>query len=161
QQIERAGRIAALALNLSSSTRQFFKDLGQVDAGYGDLLAAEQQSLAVQRELDRREELKPLVARATETLQRLRQVIEALSGKYIDYRLNRSIESIRFMLDRDGDHFYEAVTSPSHPQRDGDLLTFVFGQLELAGRHEYRIALTGDPRSSYQWTPGQEINVTI
>jgi hypothetical protein len=161
QQIERAGRIAALALNLSSSTRQFFKDLGQVDAGYGDLLAAEQQSLAVQRELDRREELKPLVARASETLQRLRQLIEALSGKYVDYRVNRAVESIRFMLDRDGEHFYEAVTSPSHPQRDGDLLTFVFSQLELAGRHEYRVVLTGDPKSSYQWAPGQEISVTI
>ncbi len=161
QQIERAGRIAALALNLSSSTRQFFKDLGQVDAGYGELLDAEQGSLAMQRELDRREELKPLVGRATETLQRLRQLIEGLSGKYVDYRMNRSIESIRFMLDRDGEHFYEAVTSPSHPQREGDLLTFVFSQLELSGRHEYRVVLTGDPKSSYQWAPGQEISVTI
>ena len=53
---------------------------------------------------------------------------EALAGKYIDYRVNRSVESIRFMLDRDGEHFYEAVTAPSHPQRDGDLLTFVFSQ---------------------------------
>ncbi len=161
QQIERAGRIAALALNLSSSTRQFFKDLGQVDAGYGELLDAEQSSLAVQRELDRREELKSLVVRATDTLTRLRRLIEALSGKYVDYRINRAIDSIRFLLDRDGEHFYEAVTSPSHPQRDGDLLTFVFGQLELQGRHEYRVVLTGDTKSSYQWAPGQELSVTI
>ncbi len=161
QQVERAGRIAALALNLSSSTRQFLKDLGQVDAGYTDLLAAEQGTLALQRELDRREELRPLVVRATETLQRLRQVIEALAGKYVDYRINRAIESLRFLLDRDGEQFYEAVTSPSFPQREGDLLTFVWSQLELAGRHEYRVVLAGDPKASYQWAPGQEISVTI
>ena len=161
QQIERASRLIALALNLSPSTRQFFKELGQVDAGYTELLDAEQGLLAVQRELDRREELRPLVVRSTDTLQRLRRLVDALAGKYVDYRQNRNIESIRFMLDRDGEHFYEAVTSPSHPQRDGDLLTFVFTQLELSGRHEYRVVLTGDPRASAQWAVGQELSVTL
>lgn len=161
QQIERASRLIALALNLSPSTRQFFKDLGQVDGGYTELLDAEQGLLAVQRELDRREELRPLVVRSTDTLQRLRRLVDALAGKYVDYRQNRNIESIRFMLDRDGEHFYEAVTSPSHPQRDGDLLTFVFTQLELSGRHEYRVVLTGDPRASAQWAVGQELSVTL
>ena len=87
--------------------------------------------------------------------------MDALAGKYVDYRLNRSIDSIKFLLDRDGEHFYEAVTSPSHPQRDGDLLTFVFSQLELAGRHEYRVVLTGDPKASIPWAVGQELSITI
>jgi hypothetical protein len=94
-------------------------------------------------------------------MQRLRRLIEALAGKYVDYRLNRTIESIRFLLDRDGEHFYEAVTAPSHPQRDGDLLTFVFSQLELAGRHEYRVVLTGDPRANAAWAVGQELSVSV
>ena len=161
QQIERASRIVALALSLSPSSRQFFKDLGQVDASYTDLLDQEQGILATQRELDRREELRPLVGRATDTLERLRKLVDALAGKYVDYRLNRSIDSIKFLLDRDGEHFYEAVTSPSHPQRDGDLLTFVFSQLELAGRHEYRVVLTGDPKASIPWAVGQELSITI
>ncbi len=161
QQLERAGRTVALALELSSSSRQFFKDLSQVDTSYSELLEAERGVLATQRELDRREELRPLVVRATETLSRLRHLVDALAGKYVDYRINRAIESIKFLLDRDGEHFYEAVTSPSHPQREGDLLTFVFSQLDLAGKHEYRIVLTGDPRSSYQWAPGQELSVTV
>ncbi|MEZ4455799.1 MAG: type VI secretion system baseplate subunit TssK [Gemmatimonadales bacterium] len=161
QQIERASRIAALALSLSASSRQFFKDLGQVDAGYAELLDAEQGMLATQRDLDRREELRPLITRAGDTLARLRRLVEALAGKYVDYRLNRSVESIRFLLDRDGEHFYEAVTSPSHPQRDGDLLTFVFSQLELSGRHEYRVVLTGDKTSSAHWAVGQELSVSI
>ncbi|MEO8451210.1 MAG: hypothetical protein ABI647_15545 [Gemmatimonadota bacterium] len=161
QQIERARRLVALGLSLSASTRQFFKDLGQVDASYTELLESEQGALLSPRELDRREELRPLVVRAGETLQRFRQLIEALAGKYVDYRLNRAIESIRFLIDADGDHFYETVSSPSHPQRDGDMLTFVFGQLELPGNFEYRVVLTGDPKSSYQWTPGQEMSVTI
>lgn len=161
QQIDRASRLIALALSLSASSRQFFKDLGQVDAAYTELLDAEQGMLATQRDLDRREELRPLVARATDTMLRLRRLVEALAGKYVDYRQNRAIESIRFMLDRDGEHFYEAVTAPSHPQRDGDLLTFVFTQLDLAGRHEYRVVLTGDPRANAQWAIGQELSVTV
>lgn len=161
QQIERAGRMVALALDLSASSRQFFKELSQVDASYSDLLEAEHGVLGTQRELDPRAELRPLVTRASETLGRLRQLAEALAGKYIDYRINRTVESLRFLLDRDGEHFYEAITAPSHPQRDGDLLTFVFSQLDLAGRHEYRIVLTGDPRSSHQWAPGQELSVTV
>jgi hypothetical protein len=161
QQIERTGRLVALALHLSSSTRQFFKDLSTVDASYTELLESERGNLATQRELDRRLDLRPLLVRATEALQRLRQLVEALAGKYVDYRINRSVESVRFMLDRDGEHFYEAVSSPSHPQRDGDLLTFVFSSLELAGRHEYRVVLTGDPRSSYQWDVGKELTVTL
>jgi hypothetical protein len=161
QQIERANRLVALGLDLSASSRQFFKELSQVDASYSELLEAEHGLLGTQRELDPRSELRPLVIRATESLGRLRQLAEALAGKYIDYRINRTVESIRFLLDRDGEHFYEAVTAPSHPQRDGDLLTFVFSQLDLAGRHEYRVVLTGDPRSSHQWAPGQELSVTI
>ncbi len=161
QQIDRANRLIALALSLSPSSRQFFKDLGQVDASYSELLDSEQGVLRTARDLDRREELRPLAARAMETLTRLRRLVAALAGKYVDYRLNQSIESIRFMLDRDGEHFYEAVSSPSHPQREGDLLTFVFTQLELTGRHEYRIVLTGDPRSTAGWAVGQELSVSI
>jgi hypothetical protein len=82
------------------------------------------------------------------TLSRARRLVEALEGKYIDFRLNRSIESLRFLLDRGGEHFYMAVTTPGHPQREGDVLTFVFSQLNLAGRHEYRIVLFGDPGTS-------------
>lgn len=161
QQIEHASRLVALALKLSPSSRQFFKELGQVDGSYTELLETEDSVRLAARDLDRRAELRPLVVRATESLQRLRQLVEALAGKYIDYRLNRTIESIRFLIDRDGEHFYEAVTAPSHPQRDGDLLTFVFSQMELPGNREYRVVLTGDPRTSYQWAVGQEISVTL
>jgi hypothetical protein len=132
-----------------------------VDGSYTELLETEDSVRLAARDLDRRAELRPLVVRATESLQRLRQLVEALAGKYIDYRLNRTIESIRFLIDRDGEHFYEAVTAPSHPQRDGDLLTFVFSQMELPGNREYRVVLTGDPRTSYQWAVGQEISVTL
>ncbi len=66
------------------------------------------------------------------------------------------------MLDRDGEQFsLKPVSSPSHPQREGDLLTFVFTQLELAGRHEYRVVLTGDPRAAAGWAVGQELSVSI
>ncbi|MBC7895251.1 MAG: type VI secretion system baseplate subunit TssK, partial [Cytophagaceae bacterium] len=161
QQIERANRLVAVGLSLSSSSHQFFTDLGQLDASYTELLRQLDEIQRTDPDLDRREEVRPVVVRATETLRRLRRLMEALSGKYVDYRLNRSIESIRFMLDRDGEHFYEAVAPLSYPQREGSLLTFVFSQLDLTGNHEYRIVLTGDPGASAQWLLGTELTVNI
>jgi hypothetical protein len=161
QQVERASRLVAVGLSLSASSHQFFTDLGQLDGSYTELLRVLDETQRTDPDLDRREELRPIVNRAGETLRRLRRLMEALAGKYVDYRLNRSLESIRFMLDRDGEHFYEAVAPLSYPQRDGSLLTFVFSQLDLQGRHEYRIVLTGDAGSNAIWAVGQELSVNV
>jgi hypothetical protein len=138
----------ALALDLSAATQLFFTTLAGTDASYAVLLEEERNSLAAQRQISPRADLRESVARADATLVRLADLCQALEGKYVDYRVNRSVDSLRFLLDRDGDHFYMAVATPGHPQREGDLLTFVFSQMSLTGRHEYRVVLLGDRRGS-------------
>jgi hypothetical protein len=161
QEIDRAGRRVALALDLSAATRAFFTTLAGADASYSALLEEERGSLATRRRLTPRTDLRVPLARAEATLARLAELCQALEGKYVDYRINRSADSLRFLVDNDGDHFYLAVATPGHPQREGDLLTFVFSQLSLAGRHEYRVVLLGDPQGISSWEVGEELWVDL
>lgn len=161
QQVDRVGRRIAVALDLSASTRAFFQMLSGADASYGVLLEEERDALARARELSPRADLGEAVARAEQTLLRIRRLVEALEGKYIDYRINRSVEAVTFLLDRGGEEFYVAAGTPGHPQREGDILTFVFSDLRLSGQHEYRVVLTGDPKEISAWTVGEELRVDL
>jgi hypothetical protein len=161
EEIERAGRRVALALDLSTATQSFFSTLAGADASYALLLEEERGALSAGRRLSARADLRVPVARAEATLVRLADLCQALEGKYVDYRVNRAADSLRFLLDHDGDHFYLAVATPGHPQREGDLLTFVFSQLSLAGRHEYRVILLGDPQGISSWGIGEELWVDL
>jgi len=161
QEIDRAGRRVALALDLSAATQHFFSTLAGTDASYAVLLEEERGALAAQRQISPRADLRESVERAEATLVRLAGLCQALEGKYVDYRVNRSVDSLRFLLDRDGDHFYLAVATPGHPQREGDLLTFVFSQMSLTGRHEYRVVLLGDPQGISSWQIGDELWVDL
>ncbi len=161
EQVERLGRRVALALDLSSSTQAYFQTLSGADAGYGDLLEEERGILAARRDTGARSDLRVALSRAGDTLQRIRRLVEALEGKYVDYRVNRSVDAVKFLLDRQGEQFYVAAATPGHPQREGDLLTFVFSQLSLTGRHEYRLVLLGDPQGTSGWQVGDELNVDL
>ncbi|MEO8226353.1 MAG: hypothetical protein ABI637_02930, partial [Gemmatimonadota bacterium] len=161
EQLDRLGRRIALALDLSSSTQSYFQTLAGADATYTDLLAEERAVLGARRERSGREDLRQSLARADDTLRRIRQLAEALEGKYVDYRVNRSVDAVKFLLDRQGEQFYVAVATPGHPQREGDLLTFVFSQLSLTGRHEYRLVLLGDPQGTSSWQVGDELQVDL
>ncbi len=161
EQVDRLGRRVALALDLSSSTQSYFQTLAGADASYGDLMEEERGVLAARRESGARDDLRQALARADDTLRRLRRLVEALQGKYVDYRVNRAVDAVKFLLDRQGEQFYVAVATPGHPQREGDLLTFVFSQLALTGRHEYRLVLLGDPQGTSGWQPGDELQVDL
>ena len=161
EQVERLGRRVALALDLSSSTQAYFQTLAGADATYGDLLAEERAVLAARHDRTGREDLRAALSRADDALRRIRRLLEALEGKYVDYRINRSVDAVKFLLDRQGEQFYVAVATPGHPQREGDLLTFVFSQLALTGRHEYRLVLLGDPQGTSGWQVGDELNVDL
>lgn len=161
REIERAGRRIAVALDLSAATRHFFQTLAGADASYGVLLEEERQALAHGRERGVREEMRPALERAGWTLERLRRLCDALEGKYVDFRVNRALDQLKFLLDRGGEEFYIAVATPGHPQRDGDLLTFVFADMSLTGRHEYRVVLLGDPHGITAWQPGEALRADV
>ena len=160
REVERAGRRVALGLDLSESTRLYFSELGQADASYGTLLEEERELLVKPRESAKPVDLSVAVSRADTTLARLRRLVEALEARYIDYRINRSVESLRFLLDNDGEQFFLSVATPGHPQRDLETLTFVFGQLSLAARQRYRLVFIGDTDAS-PWQPGETFRVDI
>lgn len=161
REVERAARRVAIALDLSTATQLFVQSLTAVDAGYVGLLEEERQALSRGRDWQPGGELRHSLDLAAQTLARLRALCRALEGKYVDYRVNSSIGALRFLLDREGEEFYLAVGTPGHPQGDGNLLTFVFGNLSLAGRHEYRVVLLGDPQGISEWRPGETLHVDV
>lgn len=161
REVERAARRVAIALDLSGATQHFFEMLSGADADYTGLLEEERSALTRGREWRSREELRTALERVEHTLVRLRRLGEALEGKYVDYRVNRSLGSLRFLLDRGGDHFYIAVATPGYPQREGNLTTFVFANMSLTGHHEYRVVLLGDPQGISEWAPGEELRVDL
>jgi hypothetical protein len=160
REVERAGRRVALALDLSESTRLYFAELGQADASYGNLLEEERDALTRPRELGSRADLQVAVSRANGTLERMRRLGDALEARYIDYRLSRSIESLRFLLDGEGEQFFLSVATPGHPQRDLETLTFVFSQLNLASRQRYRLVFLADAQAQ-PWQPGESFRVDV
>lgn len=163
QQIDRAGRHVAIALELSAATRLYFRTLTLrgADADYDRLMDEERQSLAARREWSAREDVRYSLDHAEQTLGRLLRLFEALEARYVDYRINRSIDSLRFLLDEGGEGFYMAIATPGHPQRAGDVLTFDFTQLNLPGQHEYRVLLVGDGQAPWQVGDALEVDVRV
>lgn len=161
QQVDRAGRRIALALDLSESTAFFLKALSSADASYGAILEEERNVLAGNREVGILDDLRVHLQRAEDTLTRIRRLGEALTGKYVDYRINKAIDSLRFLVDGAGEGFYVSVATPAHPHREGDLLTFAFSQLSLTGHHEYRVILLGDPQGISEWQLGDQLRVDL
>jgi hypothetical protein len=90
------------------------------------------------------------VQRTTDGLQRLHRLEQALEGKYIDFRISPSLESLNFVFDRGGEAFYQSVSRPSRPQVFNQELTFVFARLKLEGREAYRLILMGEPEARFE-----------
>ena len=125
------------------------------------LLEAERNSLRGDRERVMRADLRLELTRAEQAVARVRTLLHALEGRYVDFRLNGAVDALRFLIDQGGEQFYTVVTAPGHAQRDGDLLTFAFPQLSLSGRHEYRLLILADPGGVSNWEIGDELRPSI
>lgn len=163
--VERMGRRVALALDLSAATRLFLHAVSSADAGYEVLLDEERQALARRRGAAAQEvehgDVSRALARAEDTVRRVRDLGAAVEGKYVDFRLNRAVDALRFILERGGEGFYTAVATPAHPRRDGDTLTFDFSPLQLPARQEYRVLLVGDAQGESPWRLGEAFPVDV
>jgi hypothetical protein len=146
QQMYRLIRSAAIYLDLSPPTVSYFQMLGEAgETEFIPLLEQERQMLAMAREWSMHPDLGQDVQRILGGLQRLQRLEEALEGKYIDFRVSPSLESLNFVFDRGNDAFYQSVSRPSRPQVFNQELTFVFARLKLEGREAYRLILMGEP----------------
>src|SRR5262249_46546197 len=86
---------------------------------------------------------------------------QALEGKYMDYRISPSLESINFVFDRtSGDPvLYRSVATPARPMAHGQEITFVFAPLRLEARESYRLILVGDPKARF--VPGDRLTAEL
>lgn len=157
--IDRTSRRVALALDLSPATRSYFGLLAQSDTSYGALVD-EEIVLSGQRASASYDDLAHSLERAERSLRNLRQLLHALSGKYLDYRINPAVEALRFLIDDNGEKFFVAVAAPAHAHREGDMLTFPFNQLTLPGGHEYRAVLVGSDGAT-DFVVDDVLNVTV
>jgi hypothetical protein len=152
QQMTQLIRSAALFLSLSPPTREYFRLLGDIgETEFVSMLEAEGEALEMGRRWSVHDDLGPEVKKAEVALARLDRLEQALEGKYMDYRVSPSLESINFVFDRTtGDPvLYKAVAKPTRPQAHGQELTFVFAPLRLEAREQYRVVLVGDRQATF------------
>jgi hypothetical protein len=151
QELYRLVRSSAVFLQLSPPTRTYFQHLA--DAGESEFLPlVEQQlnTLSRERKWISEGDLASELSRLNEGLYRLRRLVEALGGKYLDYRLSPSLEALGFVIDRDSETLFKAVSKIAHSQATANESTFVFARMQLEGRERYRIILIGNQQASFQ-----------
>jgi hypothetical protein len=162
QEMTRLVRSAALFLSLSPPTREYFRLLGEIgEVEFVSMLQQEGEALEMGRGFTINEDLNVEVQKVMRSLERLDRLEQALEGKYMDYRLSPSLESINFVFDRtQGDPvLYKSVAKPARPQAQGQELTFVFAPLRLEARETYRLILVGDRQARF--VPGDRISAEL
>lgn len=152
QQLYRMIRSAAVYLDISPPTQDYFRQLAEAgETDYGSLLEQERQTLLTNRELTIHDNLLVDVQRIEQALRRLRRLEEALEGKYLDFRVSTALEALNFFFDRQYDPpaLFRSTAKPARPQVFGDEITFVFAPLRLEGRYRYRLVLIGTPEARF------------
>lgn len=152
QEMNRLIRSAALFLSLSPPTREYFRLLAEIgEVEFVSMLEQEGEALQMGRRWSLHEDLSVEALRVRRALERLDRLEQALEGKYLDYRVSPSLESINFVFDRtSGDPvLFKSVSKPARPQAQGQELTFVFAPLRLEAREVYRVILVGDRQSTF------------
>jgi hypothetical protein len=158
----RAIRSAALYLDLSPPTRDYFRQLAEVgETEFDFLLDQERLTLLTGRELTIHDDLSQDVQEIERGLNRLSRLEEALDGKYLDFRVSPALEALHFFFDVVSGSFYHSVARLAHPQKFRDEITFVFAPLKLEGRQRYRLVLLGYPDARFELgtTIGAEIKM--
>ncbi len=162
QELTQLVRSAALFLSLSPPTREYFRLLGEIgEVEFVSMLQQESEALQMGRGFAVDEDLNVEVQKIMRSLERLDRLEQALEGKYMDYRLSPSLESINFVFDRTGGDaiLYKSVAKPARPQAQGQELTFVFAARGLEARETYRLILVGDRNAKF--VPGDRLNAEL
>lgn len=146
-------RSSALFLSLSPPTKEYFRLLaGEVGATeFVSMLEQEGAALEMNRRWSLAEDLGEESDKVLRALDRLDRLEQALEGKYMDYRISPSLESINFVFDRtSGDPvLYKSVAKPTPPRAHGQELAFVFAPLRLEAREQYRLILVSDRQARF------------
>lgn len=161
QQLTRLIRSSALFLNLSPPTRQYFKDLAEMsEVEFQSLLEQGEDAFLIPREWTVHEDLGHEVQGVRESLARLGRLCDALQGRYLDYRISPVLDNLDFKFDfSSGDPvLFKTVARPSRPQAHGQDFTFVFDNLRLDARENYRVVMLG---REAKFPLGQKVTVEL
>jgi hypothetical protein len=150
-------RNSALFLSLSPPAREYFRLLGEIgETEFVTMLQQEGEALEMGRRGPLHDDLGVEVQKVGRALERIDRLEQGLEGKYMDYRVSPSLESLNFFFDRTGEVvLYTTKAKPARPQAHGDQITFVFAPLHLETRWQYRIVLVGDQKARF--APGDRL----
>jgi hypothetical protein len=141
---------AAVSLDLSPPVEQYFdalKNAGETE--FVPLVERQKQLLKSSRRW-RIEDDVGLEVRFVESSLRSLQILErALEGKYIDFRVSPTLDTMNFVFDRGGSALYKLAAKPARLQGFGDEMAFHFANVRLEGREKYRIILTSELDHEY------------
>lgn len=162
QQLHGVIRSAAVYLDLSPPTHDYFRQLAQVGVTeFQTLLEQERQTLLDRRARLDRDNLAIDLQRVELAFHRLQRLESALEGKYLDYRLSPALEALTFFFDRRSDSpaLYQTISRPARPQLFGNEMTFIFAPLQLDARQTYRVVLIRDDNVPME--PGGTISTEV
>ena len=149
RQIDRMKRHVVLALDLLADNQDFkqlIPRVGKQEGVFGPL-----EPLSTTFGVDPRQNMNDLVQRATGAVTDLEELYTDLSEVYQDYRVNRMLSSLRYLLDtesKDGDvyertDFAEAAVMGAPASQRGDTRRFELSSTAAPGPGNYVIALVG------------------
>jgi hypothetical protein len=136
---------AAVNLDLSPPVQQYFDALRNAgETEFVPLLEQQKQLLRSTRRWRVEDDLGVEVRSVQSALRSLQVLERALEGKYIDFRVSPSLDSMNFVFDRGGSALYKLAAKPARLQGFGDEMAFHFAGIRLEGREKYRIILSSE-----------------
>jgi hypothetical protein len=152
----------ALNLDLSPPVQQYFDALKNAgETGFVPLLEQQKQLLKTSRRHRVEDDLGVEVRFVQNSLRSLQTLESALEGKYIDFRVSPTLDTMNFIFDRGGSALYKLAARPARLQGFGDEKTFHFAGIRLEGREKYRLILTAEHEHQYAEDTGVPVEVRI
>lgn len=142
---------AAMYLDLSPAVQGYFetlRDTGETE--FVALLEGQRRTAKVAVRWQVQDDLGLETRGALQALADLRHLERALEGKYLDFRLNRTLEAMNFIFDRGGKVLYRMAAKPARAQGAGSDIIITFSQLRLEGREKYRLILVGEHNAAFE-----------
>jgi len=141
---------AAVNLDLSPPVQQYFDALRNAgETEFVPLMEQQRQMLRISRRWRTEDDLGVEVRSAQSSLRSLQALERALEGKYIDFRVSPTLDTMNFVFDRGGSALYKLAAKPARLQGFGDEMTFHFAGIRLEGREKYRMVLTAELEQEY------------
>jgi hypothetical protein len=153
---------AAVNLDLSPPVQQYFDALKNAgETGFVSLLEQQKQLLKNSRRPRVEDDLGAEARFVQNSLRSLQTLESALEGKYIDFRVSPTLDTMNFVFDRGGSALYKLAARPARLQGFGDEKTFHFAGIRLEGREKYRLILTAEPEHPYEEDTSVPVEVRL